>query len=81
MMTVGMIDKYLQQVRELLNKWDPNKRMFKVVGKLARLGGGAAWIFKLMSHPYTSLVYALKSNKKFLENYSKEFRSSQPNQE
>jgi hypothetical protein len=46
-MTVRITDKYLQQVHELLNKWDSNKCMFKVgdmqklVCKLARLGKGA----------------------------------------
>ncbi len=60
--------------------WDPNKRFFqvndmqKLVGKLARLGEGAPWIFKLMSHLYTSLAYALKSNTKLLEKSSSRFR-------
>ncbi len=79
-MTVGITNKYLQQVRNLLNNWDSKKRKFKVcemhklVGKLARLGKGAPWIFKLMSHLYTSLAYALKNNKKLLKSYLKEFR-------
>ncbi len=52
-MTVGISDDYIQKVRDLLSNWDPNKRFFKVndmqklVGKLARLGEGAPWIFKL----------------------------------
>jgi hypothetical protein len=68
-MTVGIINSYLQQVRKLLHNWDSKKCMFKVckmhklVGKLARLGKGGPWIFKLMSHLYTSLAYALKNNK------------------
>ncbi len=40
----------------------------------ARLGEGAPWIYKLVSHLYTSLAYALKNNKKLLEDYSQEFR-------
>ena len=40
-MTVSLTDKYIQQVRKLLDLWDPNQRTFKVgdmqklVGKLA----------------------------------------------
>ncbi len=77
---VGITNAYLQQVSELLNNWDSEKCMFKVrkmqklVGKLARLGKGAPWIFKLMSHLYASLAYMLKNNKKLLKNCSKEFR-------
>jgi hypothetical protein len=48
--------------------------MQKLVGKLARLGGGAPWIFKLMSHLYTSLTFALKSNTELLEKSSSRFR-------
>ncbi len=79
-MTVGIRNKYIEKVQVLLGLWDPNKRFFKVnnmqklVGKLARLGEGAPWIFKLMSHLYTSLAYALKSNTKLLEKSSSGFR-------
>jgi hypothetical protein len=48
--------------------------MQKLVGKLARLGEGAPWIFKLMSHLYTSLAFALKSNTELLERSSSGFR-------
>jgi hypothetical protein len=71
-MTVGITNAYLQQVRKLHNNWDSKKHVFKVremhklIGKLARLGKGAPWIFKLMSHLYTSLAYVLKNNKKLL---------------
>ena len=40
-MTLGITEEYLQQVRELLSKWDHNKQTFnvksmqKLVGKLA----------------------------------------------
>ena len=79
-MTVGITDKYIERVRELLKLWDPDQRFFKVnniqklVGKLARLGEGAPWIFKLMSHLYTSLVFALKSNTELLKESSSGFR-------
>ena len=48
--------------------------MQKLVGKLACLGEGAPWIFKLMSHLYTSLAFALKSNTELLEKSSSGFR-------
>ena len=79
-MTVGMTDEYIQQCRDLLNLWDQSQRFFKVgnmqklVGKLARLGEGALWIYKLMSHLYTSLAFALKSNAKLLIKSSSRFR-------
>jgi hypothetical protein len=49
--------------------------MQKLVGKLAQLGEGAPWIFKLMSHLYKSLAFSLKSNSKLLEKSSSGFRS------
>jgi hypothetical protein len=67
-MTIGMTDVYIQQCRDLLNLWDQDRRFFKVgdmqklVGKLARLGKEAPWIYKLMSRLYTSLAFALRSN-------------------
>jgi hypothetical protein len=79
-MTVGITDQYIQKVRNLLYLWDPNTRFFKVntmqklVRKLARLGKGTPWIFKLMSHLYTSLAYALKSNTKLSEKSSSGFK-------
>jgi hypothetical protein len=79
-MKVGIMKEYIEQVRVLLDDWDPNRRFFKVnnmqklVGKLARLGEGAPWIFKLMSHLYTSLAFALKSNTKLLAKSLSGFR-------
>jgi hypothetical protein len=72
-MTVGIADDYFKKVYILLRLWDPTQRFFqvsdmqKLVGKLIRLGEGAPWVFKLMSHLYTLLVYALKSNMELLE--------------
>ena len=48
--------------------------MQKLVGKLACLGEGAPWIYKLMSHLYTSLAFALKSNAELLKKSSSGFR-------
>jgi hypothetical protein len=61
-MTDGITDKYIQQIQDLLNLWDPNCRIFKVndmqqlIGKISQLGKGAPWVFKLMSHLYISLA-------------------------
>ncbi len=79
-MTVGITDECIDWVQELLQLWNPDWRFFKVndmqklVGKLARLGEGAPWVVKLMSHLYTSLVFALKSNTELLEKSSSGFR-------
>jgi hypothetical protein len=48
--------------------------MQKLIRKLARLREGAPWIFKLMSHLYTSLAYALKNNIELLKIGSSGFR-------
>jgi hypothetical protein len=80
-LTVGITPDYRNQVRELLNEsWPASRRIFKVadiqklVGKLARLGEGAPWIYKIMSHMYTSLAFALKQNKELLLTCSPKFR-------
>ncbi len=79
-MMVAITPEYLQQVRDLLNNWDSNARMFKVnnmqklIGKLACLGKGALWIYKLIFHLYTSLAFSLKNNKQLLEECSSGFR-------
>jgi hypothetical protein len=76
-MTVSITDAYLQQVHKLLSNWDSKNCLFKVremhklVSKLVRLGKGAPWIYKLMSHLYTSLAHTLKHNKNLLESCSK----------
>jgi len=45
-----------------------------LVGKVAHLGEGAPWIYKIMSHVYTSLAYALKQNELLLKECSPKFR-------
>jgi hypothetical protein len=81
LMTVGITPKYRQQVFNLITeKWLDTRQIFKVrdihklVGKVARLGEGAPWIYKIMSHVYTSLAYALKQNKLLLKECSPKFR-------
>jgi hypothetical protein len=80
-LTVGITREYQNQVKGLLDeKWPISRRIFKVaniqklVGKMARLGKGAPWIFKLMSHIYTSLAFALKQNKALLLACSPKFQ-------
>jgi hypothetical protein len=79
-MTVGITPDYCQQVLDLLTKnWPDTRRIFKVrdiqklVGKIACLGEGAPWIYKIMSHVYTSLAFALKQNESLLCHCSPEF--------
>ncbi len=79
-MTVGIMPEYCQQVANLLtNDWPDTRRIFKVqdiqklVGKIARLGEGAQWIYKIMSHIYTSLAYTLKQNELLLRSCSPKF--------
>ena len=81
-MTVRMSDEYLSEVQVLITeKWNCKRKFFcvndmqKLVGKLARLGEAAPWVYKLMSHLYTSLASALKMNKQFLEKSSPSFRA------
>ncbi len=73
-MTVGITKEYREQVRVILEtNWTSKRKFFrardiqKLIGKIARLGEGAPWIFKLISHIYTSLAFALQNNKALLE--------------
>jgi hypothetical protein len=79
-LTVGITPEYRKQVRDLLIEvWPSSRRIFKVadmqklIGKMARLGEGAPWIYKIMSHIYTSLAFALKQNKLLLLECSPKF--------
>jgi hypothetical protein len=80
-LTVAILIKYLTEVRALLDSaWHPNRRCFKVseaqklTGKLARLAEGANWVFRLLSHLYSSIAYAFAENKRLLMESLKEFR-------
>ena len=66
LMTEGITLQYCQQVLDLLtDRWPDTRQIFKVkdiyklVGKIAHLGKGAPWIYKILSHVYTSLAYAI----------------------
>ncbi len=80
-LTVGITWEYQNQVKDLLDlKWPASWKIFsaaniqKLVGKMARLGEGAPWIYKLISHMYTSLAFALKQNKALLLACSPKFQ-------
>ena len=77
---VGITKEYLAQVRDLLDsEWSYDQTTFKVadmqrlIEKIARLGKGAHWIYKIMAHMYLSLAFALKQNVKLLKESSQEF--------
>jgi hypothetical protein len=80
-LTVGITTEYRAQVYEILvNNWAGKSTflvqdMQKLVGKLTRLGEGASWVYKLMSHLYASLAYALQTNKDLLRIHSDDFRT------
>jgi hypothetical protein len=81
-LTVGISREYRQQCLELLDsEWKPEKYYFTVheaqvlVGKLARLGQGAHWVYHLMSHLYTSVAYAISENDFFLSQSSPRFQN------
>ena len=78
---VGIPPEYLAEVRELLDsEWSYTQTTFRVenmqrlVGKIARLGEGAHWIYKIMTHLYFSLAFALKQNGALLMISSPEFK-------
>jgi len=80
-LTVGITDKYKEEVTNLINKtWHKGRKRFtvseaqKLVGKLARLAEGAHWVFHLLSHLYTSIAHALSENTRLLNESSNEFR-------
>lgn len=79
-LTVGITEDYRKQLLELLNRsWHKSRKSFtineleKLIGKCARLGEGAAWVYHLMTHMYRSSAFALRENKEFLGKHSKNF--------
>jgi hypothetical protein len=81
-MTVRVPDDYIQSVCLLINStWHTHRQQFTVneaqelTGKLGHLAKGANWVFRLLTHLYASIAYALSENKRFLEDSSPEFRN------
>jgi len=80
-LTVAVTVDYRRDVLALIKKtWHSRRRTFtaqqaqELVGKLGRLSSGAHWVYHIMSHMYTSIAYALKKNRLYLEDASEEFR-------
>ena len=84
-LVVGIPLAYRSEVLQLLEDVWPNnaarqRKRFKVseantlVGKLARLGEGAPWVFHYMSHMYKSLAAAIFQNTKLLAELSPRYQ-------
>lgn len=80
-MTVGVTDKYRQEVLDLIKtRWHPGRGGFTVkeieilVGKLGRIGQAYRPIFHLMPHLYASVAYGLRENEFYLSATSRRFR-------
>lgn len=78
--TVAMTEDYLAELRELIAKtWHKNRKCFYInelevlLGKFARLGEAANWIYHLLTHMYSSASFALRGNEEFLGNRSQSF--------
>ena len=80
-MVVGMTPEYRANLHDIMRKhWHKGRKTFKIkemltlVGKLARLGEGAQWVYKLMAHMYVSLAEALSGNKQLLGEVSDDYK-------
>jgi hypothetical protein len=79
-MTVAITDEYRIDLLNLLNStWHAARKTFTVnelevlIGKCARLGEAANWVFHLMTHLYESTAQALRMNGQFLGDRSRNF--------
>lgn len=83
-MTLGITPEYQIECFQIILQWK-DKTQFTVpemqilIGKLARLGAGAPWVYKLMSHLYHSLAFAIGTNETLLAATSDEFRALHEN--
>jgi len=80
-LTVAITNDYRQKVLDLMDApWHAAKRSFtaleleRLVGKIARLGEAANWVFYLLPHLYASIAHALSANKEHLVHFSPSFR-------
>ena len=80
-LTVAVTNDYRHETLALIKRtWHTRRRTFtaqqaqELVGKVGRLSSGAHWVFHIMSHMYTSIAYALRKNRLYLEGASKEFK-------
>ena len=82
-LTVGITNEYKHDLHQIIiQDWPISKTHFnvnemqKLVGKIARLGEGAPWVYKLISHLYVSIARALSKNRDLLENLSNDFKQT-----
>ena len=79
-LTVGITPEYLRELHQLLSStWHHGRKSFtvneleKLLGKCARLGEGANWVFHLLTQLYRSTWFALQQNTEFLGQRSPNF--------
>jgi hypothetical protein len=79
-LTVAMTKEYLEELRTLIKKtWHKGRKSFYInelevlLGKCARLGEAANWVYHLMTHMYSSSSFALRENREFLGRNSSNF--------
>ncbi len=79
-LTVSMTKEYLAELRLLIKQtWHKGRKAFYVnelevlLGKCARLGEAANWVYHLMTHLYSSAAFALRENREFLGSNSPNF--------
>jgi hypothetical protein len=75
-----MTKEYLAELRLLIKQtWHKGRKAFYVnelevlLGKCARLGEAANWVYHLMTHLYSSAAFALRENREFLGSNSQNF--------
>ena len=63
---MGMTRDYLDETMAIIDaSWHKHRKSFTILdiellaGKLGRLGEGAAWVYHLMKHIYSSVASAL----------------------
>ncbi len=79
-MILGITPDYQDECLQIILQWKGETQftvtgMQLLIGKLARTGEGAPWVYKLMSHLYHSTAYAIGSNKEILAATSAEFQA------
>lgn len=79
-LTVAMTKEYLEELRTLIKKtWHKGRKSFYInelevlLGKCARHGEAANWVYHLMTHMYSSSSFALRENREFLGRNSSNF--------
>ena len=81
-MTVQAPNEFIDRVANLIKTtWNPSRLAFTVkevemlTGQLGHIANSAPWLKHLLSHLYSSIAYALKSNQSYLICTNKHFRA------